>query len=124
MIDSVQDRSNLHLTQNLPSSETATEVVLDGQPPSDVWATLSINLLSEIAAGIESVITQSDASPPRAVRQALKTAETTEEQECVTASIVSSWRAGIDDERQWEAATFITSLGSGELLGGRVRTSI
>ena len=106
------------MRQHPSKGETAAAISMDGQPPSNVWADLSATLLSEIAVGVKSVVKYSDVSPPRAVKQALSTAETTEEQECVTVSIVSSWRPGIDDERRWQAGTYITSLSSRKRLTG------
>lgn len=112
------------MTQHPSKGETAAAISMDGQPPSNVWADLSATLLSEIAVGVKSVVKDSDASPPRAVKQALSTVETTEEQECVTVSIVSSWRPGIDDERRWQAGTYIISFGSIKRLTGGVRSGI
>lgn len=103
---------------------TTPDVALEDQLPNDVGANLATSLLTQITDGVESAAAESDISPMRVIKQAFSTAETTEKQECITASIVSSWRTEIDDERQWESVKYLTPLGSGKRLTGGVRSEI
>ena len=115
---------SLNLTHNIPKRESATTITLSGQPPSDVWADLSTDLLSEIAAGVDRVVADHSLSPPCALAQFLTTDETPTERDRSIGSVISSLRSGVHPRWWWAAARFITSLGSGDVLDGGVRTGL
>jgi len=115
---------SLHLTQHTPKRESATAITLAGQPPSDVWTDLSSDLLSEIATGVDRVVTDHSLSPPRALAQFITTNDTPTDRDRSIGSIISSLRSGVRSQWWWAAARFVTSLGGGDVLDGGVRTGL
>lgn len=116
-------RSRLRLIKNTPKKDLAAELTLEGQTPSAVSRQTVSTLLPEIAAGAITAIEQLSIFPPHAIRQALSTAQLSDEQECYVASVVSSLRSRAGPEQQHEAARFVRSLGSGKSTLG-IRTDI
>jgi len=113
----------LYLTQEAPQSNIES-ISLDGQPPSDVWTELATNLLPALVDGINETVSKESVSPARTVAQAIATDELPTDHDRIFGSIIASCRSGVPSEQQWSAAKFITSLGSGDLLDGGIRTDI
>ena len=118
------DRLGLTLTQTCPNRDTAADISLAGQPPSDVWADLMDGrLLFDLATGVGSTVDDTDVFSARAVAQALAD-DKPSDWERVIGSIVSSLSGPVQPEQWWSAANFVSSLGSGNLINGGVRSGI
>lgn len=115
---------DLILSQSPPQSEPAATISLAGRPPSDVWTELATSLLPALVDGINQTVSKKSISPARAVAQAIATDEHPTDHERILGSIIASCRSGVPSEQQWSAAKFMTSLGSGDVLDGGIRTDI
>lgn len=114
----------LYLTQHTPRRESAAVITLNGNPPSDVWAAFVSDLIFEIAAGVDSIIADSDASPSRTIAQAVATGDVPGLEAQVIGSVVSSLSGPVQPRQWWSAVHFVRSLGTGDLLVGGVRSGI
>jgi len=114
----VEDTTPVSLTRDDTEQETAGEIVLDGQPPSDVWACVTDELRQQIASSVRSTVGSADISPPRAVAQAIADGNAPTRREQIMGSRIVRLSDPDRSQQLWEAMRFVRSLGSGECLGG------